>query len=384
MSVHADRGLVVFFSYRVSLATWAARGLLDREVELYRRLLPSVGPTAFVTYGNRDDERWADRLGGIRVLSNRWGLSAALMSVLAPVLYRREIARAAVLKTNQASGAWTAVLAKWLTGRPLVVRCGYVWSVNHARESGRAWRSRMVFWLERLAVRAADLVIVTSDAARDHLVRAHHVRPARVVVIPNHVDTDRFTPAVPAAREAGAVGFVGRLAPEKNVAALVHALAGLPGTRLVVAGDGPLRADLEDLAHRLGVKTEFLGAIPNAELPALLARVSVFALPSLYEWAPKSLLEAMAAGVPVVAADVPGIRDLVRHGETGWLTAPDAGALRAALERVLGDATLRARLADAARRHVVQHHSTERVVEQERRALAAVADGVLPARLDGV
>jgi glycosyltransferase involved in cell wall biosynthesis len=380
----AGRGLVVFFSYRVSLATWATRGLLDREVDIYRRLLPAVGPVTFVTYGGRDDERWAERLGGIRVLSNRWGLSAALMSLLAPVLYRREIARAAVLKTNQASGAWTAVLAKWLTGRPLVVRCGYVWSVNHARESRRAWRSRLVFRLERLAVRAADLVIVTSEAARDHLVRAHRLRAARVTVIPNHVDTERFKPGLSIAREPGAIGFVGRLAREKNVAALIHAMAGLPGSRLIVAGDGRLRAELENLAHRLGVKAEFLGAIPNTELPGLLARVSVFALPSLYEWAPKSLLEAMAAGVPVVAADVPGIRDVVRHGETGWLTATDAGALRASLERVLGDAALRGRLADAARRHVVQHHSTERVVEQERRALAAVANGTPPTRRGGV
>jgi glycosyltransferase involved in cell wall biosynthesis len=377
------RGLVVFFTYRLSLGSWAARGLLDREVELYRRLLPAVGPIAFVTYGGRDDAHWAERLGGIRVLPNRWGVSAALMSVLAPVLYRRELAAAAVLKTNQASGAWTAVLAKWLTGRPLVVRCGYVWSVNHARESGSAWRSQLVFWLERLAVRAADLVMVTSEAARAHLVGAHRLRADRVVVIPNHVDTERFAPGT-SAREPGVVGFVGRLAREKNVAALVHAMAGLPGARLIVAGDGPLRAGLEDLAHRLGVKAEFLGAIPNAELPALLARVSVFALPSLYEWAPKSLLEAMAAGVPVVAADVPGIREVVRHGETGWLTATDADALRVSLERVLGDATLRARLAGAARQHVVRRHSTERVVERERRALAAVADGALPPHLDGV
>ena len=377
------RGLVVFFTYRVSLSTWAARGLLEREVELYRRLLPAIGPITFVTYGGRDDARSAERLGGIRILPNRWGLSAALMSVLAPVLYRRELASAAVLKTNQASGAWTAVLAKWLTGRPLVVRCGYVWSVNHARESGSGWRSRLVFWLERLAVRAADLVMVTSEAARDHLISAHRLRADRVVVVPNHVDTERFVPGT-SVREPGVVGFVGRLAREKNVAALVHAMAGLPGARLIVAGDGPLRAGLEDLAHRLGVKAEFLGAIPNAELPALLARVSVFALPSLYEWAPKSLLEAMAAGVPVVAADVPGIREVVRHGETGWLTSTDADALRVSLERVLGDKTLRTRLAGAARQQVVRHHSTERVVERERRVLAAVADRALPPRLDGV
>ncbi|HJR05481.1 MAG TPA: glycosyltransferase, partial [Methylomirabilota bacterium] len=233
MTRAAGRGLVLFFTYRVSLATWAARGLLDREVELYRRLLPAVGPVTFVTYGGLDDRRLGAPLAGIRVLPNRWGLPASLMSLLAPLLYRREIGEAAVLKTNQASGAWTAVLAKWLTGRPLLVRCGYVWSVNHARESRSAWRSRLVFRLERAALRAADRVAVTSEAAREYLLAAHRLDPARVLVVPNHVDTERFAPGY-AVRETGLVGFVGRLAPEKNVESLVRAAAGVPGARLIV------------------------------------------------------------------------------------------------------------------------------------------------------
>jgi glycosyltransferase involved in cell wall biosynthesis len=375
MSRGAGRGLVLFFTYRVSLATWAARGLLDREVELYRRLQPAVGPVTFVTYGGTDDRALGAPLAGIRVLPNRWGLPAWLMSLLAPLLYRRELGEAAVLKTNQASGAWTAVLAKRLTGRPLLVRCGYVWSVNHARESRSRWRSRLVFRLERAALRAADRVAVTSATARDYLVAAHGLDPARVLVVPNHVDTERFTPGLPALREPGLVGFVGRLAPEKNVESLVRAAAAVPGARLIAAGDGPLRPALAELARGLGLAAEFPGAIPNARVPDLLRRLALFVLPSRYEWSPKSLLEAMAAGVPVLAADVPGIREVVRHGETGWLAPGETEGLRAGLAHLLGDAALRERLGEAGRRHVLRHHATERVVEQERALLAAMAGG---------
>ncbi len=375
MSGAAGRGLVLFFTYRVSLATWAARGLLDREVELYRRLRPAVGPVTFVTYGGPGDGGTDAALADIRVLPNRWGLPAALMSLLAPLLYRRELGAAAVLKTNQASGAWTAVLAKWLTGRPLLVRCGYVWSVNHARESRSAWRSRLVFALERAALRAADRVAVTSEAAREYLLRTHRLDPARVIVLPNHVDTDRFAPDPGVAREPGLVGFVGRLDPEKNVESLVRAAAGVPGARLIAAGEGALRTELAELARTLGLPADFPGAIPNARLPALLARLAVFALPSRYEWSPKSLLEAMAAGVPVLAADVPGIRDVVRHGETGWLVPGDPDSLREGLARLLGDAALRERLGAAGRRYVVLHHATERVVERETALVLAMATG---------
>jgi glycosyltransferase involved in cell wall biosynthesis len=375
MSRGAGRGLVLFFTYRVSLATWAARGLLDREVELYRRLQPAVGPVTFVTYGGSDDRALGAPLAGIRVLPNRWGLPAWLMSLLAPLLYRRELGEAAVLKTNQASGAWTAVLAKRLTGRPLLVRCGYVWSVNHARESRSRWRSRLVFRLERAALRAADRVAVTSATARDYLVAAHGLDPARVLVVPNHVDTERFTPGLPARREPGLVGFVGRLAPEKNVESLVRAAAAVPGARLIAAGDGPLRPALGALARELGLGAEFPGAIANAQVPELLRRLAVFVLPSRYEWSPKSLLEAMAAGVPVLAADVPGIREVVRHGETGWLVPGETEGLRVGLTHLLGDTALRERLGEAGRRHVLRHHATERVVEQERALLAAMAGG---------
>ena len=168
---------------------------------------------------------------------------------------------------------------------------------------------------------------------------------------------------------------MGRLAPEKNVESLVRAAVGVPGVRLLAAGDGPLRTELAELARTCGVAADFPGAIPNERLPTLLARLAVFALPSRYEWSPKSLLEAMAAGVPVLAADVPGIRDVVRHGETGWLVRGDPDGLREGLTHLLGDGSLRDRLGAAGRRHVMLHHATERVVERETDLILAMAAG---------
>jgi glycosyltransferase involved in cell wall biosynthesis len=356
--------VILFFTYGVSIGTWRERGILQRETEVYRRLLPRAGGVAFVTYGAAD-AAFESLLGGIRVLPRPPRLGIAAMSVLAPWIYRREIRAAAVLKTNQASGAWTAVIAKRLFGKPLIVRCGYPWSFSDARESRRGWRRLLVRRLERLAVRAADRVVVTSAGTGEYLVREHEIPVSRVRVVPNAIDVKLFSPDPGVPREPGLVVFVGRLAAEKNLASLVEAIAGVPGAWLRLVGDGPERAGLVERARRAGSRVELMGPVPNETLPRLLNQATAFALPSRYEGQPKALLEAMACALPVVAADVPGVRECVRHGETGWLCPPDADGFREAIAAVLADAALRERLGRAARADVERRHSVEAVAESE-------------------
>jgi len=366
-------GLTVFFTYGVSLATWAERGILDRETQVYRRLLPRVGGVTFVTYG-AGDHVFEPGLGGIRVLPRPPRLSAAFLSVLAPWVHRRELRAAGVLKTNQASGAWTAVLAKWLHGRPLIVRCGYPWSFNYERESRSPARRFVVRALERLAVRAADRVVVTSEATGNYLVARHGLDRGRLRVVPSAIDVDLFAPPAVDRREKGLVAFVGRLVPEKRLDVLVAAAAAVPGVRLLVVGAGPEGERLAGQAAAAGVPLERAGAVPNAELPGRLARAELFALPSAYEGQPKALLEAMACGLPVVGSDITGIREIVRHGETGWLAPPgDADGLAAALRVLSNDAALRERLGRAGRAEVRRRCALEAVVERELAVLAEVA-----------
>ena len=366
-------GVIVFFTYRVSLATWAERGVLEREIQVYRRLLPRVGGVTFLTYG-ADDSRFEPHLGGIGVLPRPPRLRPAVLSLLAPWVYRRHIRAAAVLKTNQASGAWTAVLAKCLYGTPLVVRCGFPWSFNYGRESPSVVRRLVVRLLERLAVRAADRVVVTSQPVADELVARHGVDRRRVRIVPNAIDVDRFAPGPPVQRDKGLIAFVGRLAPEKRLDVLVAAAASVPNARLLLVGDGPERERLVRQAATTGVPLELAGTVPNTGVPDQLARAEIFALPSAYEGQPKALLEAMACGLPVVGSDVAGIREIVEHGESGVLTpVGDIGALTAALRTLLNDPALRERLGLAGRAAVRRRYALDAVVEQEIAVLAEVA-----------
>jgi glycosyltransferase involved in cell wall biosynthesis len=142
-----------------------------------------------------------------------------------------------------------------------------------------------------------------------------------------------------------------RLVRWKGVEPLIRLLPALPDTRLVVVGDGALRAELEALAVQCGVadRLHITGYVPPAEVHAFLTQADAFVLNSTYEGLPHVVLEAMAACVPVIATDVGGTSEVVTHDRTGLLIPPkDDAALRAAVERLWSDPALGARLTGAA------------------------------------
>jgi glycosyltransferase involved in cell wall biosynthesis len=215
--------------------------------------------------------------------------------------------------------------------------------------AGRAW--------QRLGWLARPEVIYTSetDRARDGR------RPSHVVAL--GIDLDRFdgaTPALPAG-ERPLVGNVARLAPQKDHRTLVAAARLVPEADFVVAGDGPQRAVLEQLAA--GTRVRFLGA--RDDVPELLASFAVFAFPSLFEGLCLAVIEAQAAGVPVVATPVGGIRETVVDGETGLLVPTgDPPALAAAIRRLLEDRVAAEAMAAEAKRRVRERFSIERMVDE--------------------
>jgi glycosyltransferase involved in cell wall biosynthesis len=175
----------------------------------------------------------------------------------------------------------------------------------------------------------------------------------RSVVIRNAVDVaaaarsqhDRDTPRLIA---------VGRLKAPKDFLTLMRAFAELPegSFEALIVGDGPDRATVEAEIHSLGLDGRVRLAGERDDVPALLAASDVFVLSSRSEGLPLSVLEAMAAELPVVASDVGGLRELVVDGETGILVPPgDAEALAAALGRLVEDRDLRRRLGAAGRAH---------------------------------
>lgn len=365
--------LALVFTQGVSVSDWDRLGLLDREVLPYASLLRGGGASRVLwfTYGP-DDRRFAGRLAGVEVVPMPRAFDSKpgrlLYSLLMPWVKAAEFRSVDVVKTNQMKGSWTGVLAALAFGKRLVVRTGFTWS-RGLRRSPLDWLAPL---FERMAFRRAQLVLVTDPEQASYVSGRYRLPSDRVRVLPNFVDTSMFRPADGAAREDRLV-FVGRLSEEKNLENLVRALSGLGVGLDLYYGDDARRPLLEAAAKETGVDVRFLGRVANADLPAVLRRYSIFVLPSLYEGMPKSLLEAMACGLCVLATDVRGTRELVEHGRTGWLVGTTPAELRAGVTKLRGDAVLRGRLGAAAAEDARRRFSLDAVATLEKSLLEAVA-----------
>jgi len=164
------------------------------------------------------------------------------------------------------------------------------------------------------------------------------------------------------------VGSIGRLAKEKGYIYLIEALpmvlAKLPNVLLVLIGDGYLRDSLQQRAKQLHIDDKLLFVGQRDDAISLLKCMDLFVLPSLSESLPTAVLESMACGVPVVATDIPGIRELIQHRETGWLVPiADPSALADAIVALLRDPLLRKRLSVNARKWV-SNFSIDTIADQ--------------------
>lgn len=365
MSDHSHIRLVLFLTRSTPLATWHQVGIIEREAALYRRLRPHIGSLQIVTSGGPEELQYQDYLGDVEILYNRHGLSPNVYSLVAPLIHREALAAATIYKTNQLDGAWTAILAGKRYHKPVLVRAGYLWASTFAKSAGPSVKTRLARPLEHYALRHATGVILTTEVMKQQVMADSGVEADRITVIPNFVDTDRFRPDPTVTPIPGRICFVGRLDTEKNLAALLEAMTHLPGASLTLIGQGNHQAQLEAYARQHNLTVEFLGRVPNTELPALIQQAQVFILPSLYEGHPKSLIEAMACGAAVVGSDVQGINTVIDHERTGLLCTPDAAGIAAALRRLLDDEPLRACLGQAARAHAEQHFSLASIVDRE-------------------
>ncbi len=356
--------VALFLSRNTPLARWDRLGVLARETALYRHLGGQVA-YSLVTSGGIAEQTYAARLGEMQILANRWGLSANVYSLLAPWLHRAALRQVDLLKTNQLDGAWTAVLAAKLHHKPVIVRAGYLWAEHFVREQGSGAKAQLISALQTWMLRAATHLVVTTVAMEAHYVAQYRIPATKVTVIPNYVDTQQFAPDPFVQKENGRLIFIGRLNAVKNLDLLIKALTGIPEAHLLLIGQGEEQSRLAELAQRLGVAVTFAGQLPHEQLPAALNRAALFVLPSRFEGHPKALIEAMACGTAVLGTDVEGIRDVIRHGKTGWLCPPTVEGLRQAIQTLLADANLRRRLGENGRQFAVAHYSLDQVAQQE-------------------
>ena len=280
-----------------------------------------------------------------------WAAKGLARFAVALVRYPR-----AVLHVHTASRAsfWRKLVFITLAraaGWPYIVHLhGGGFARFHAEAAG--WQRRLI----ESALSHAACVITVSERWSAWI--RETVPAARVACVPNPA----LVRACRAVREPGLIAFVGRCEAAKGIFDLLEALrtncAWHPEARLECAGDGDLQA-VADHAEALGIRSRvnLRGWIDVEERSRLLARATVFVLPSHAEGLPVSLLEAMGAGCAVIASDAGGIPDAIVNGGNGLLVpAGDVAALAAALDHVLRDALLASRLGSAARATVTRNH----------------------------
>lgn len=277
------------------------------------------------------------------------------------------------------------------SGVPLVVYTAHGFYFHDAM---RPWMRRVHISLERWAQRRADFLFTQSAEDLETALCEAIAPRSRAMAIGNGVDLSLFDPqsvdseAVAAARrefglsegQGPVIVMIGRLVREKGYFEFLEAMGRLkesyPGVRALVIGDA-LATDHDDSANlirqragELGLGETVIFAGLRSDVPVLLALGDVYCLPSWREGMPRSIIEAMAAGLPVVATDIRGCREEVVDGQTGLLVPPrDAEALALALERLGGDSALRVTMGREGGRRARELYDEARVIERQMECL---------------
>jgi glycosyltransferase involved in cell wall biosynthesis len=220
--------------------------------------------------------------------------------------------------------------------------------------------------LQGYSYQFAHRVVANSSAAVDRLIE-EGVLDRKIAHIANGLDLDRYDTGARAARPRRVITTVANLRQGKGhdvlLKAAAHVIRRIPDVTFQIVGDGPQREELERLAStlRISAQVHFLGY--RDDVPALLQQSDVFAFPSFMEASPNAVLEAMAAGLPIVATRVGGIPEVIEHERTGLLVAPgDDRSLAAAIVREIERPVLAAQFGDAARQVVESRFSFVRMV----------------------
>ena len=280
-----------------------------------------------------------------------------------------------IVHTHSTKAGLLGRLAARLEGIP-AIHTAHAWSFSDGLP-----RRRKAFAIptEALAGRITRRFIVVSEADREIALRYRVARDAQVCIVHNGV-VDVAQRADPGQGEPPVIAMVARLAAPKDHDLLLRALAGVRAPfRLQLIGDGPDRGAIEAQCDALGLgeRVALLGV--RRDVPDLLAQVHLFALISRQEGFPLATLEAMRAGLPVIASDVGGAREAVAHEQTGLLIARgDEVGLRGALERLLSDPGLRRAMGRAGRQAFEERFTVE---QMNQRTLSVYTD---IARADGL
>jgi glycosyltransferase involved in cell wall biosynthesis len=284
-----------------------------------------------------------------------------------------------VVHAHTSKAGLLARFAAYITGTP-VVFTAHTWSFARGLPLLQQW---IAIPLEWIAAALGGKIITVSEANHERAEEMRIGRKTDLLTIWNGIPDVRAR-ANPGTHRVKRLIMVARFVPQKDHRLLLQALRGVRNAwSLALVGDGPCRKEIEDLAGDFGLddRIQFLG--DRSDIVGLLADADIFLLPSRWEGLPISILEAMRAGLPVIASDVGGVAEAVTDGTTGFLVASqDAEQLRGRLQQMIDSPELMARMGRNGRNRYEADFQVESMVKRTISVYEEAVGAALPVSMD--
>lgn len=375
------KGIALFFSYRLSLKTLHASGILSRESKIWEIFGKNFNRIYFITYGDNEETNLTHYFPKVDLLNNKWQLNPFIYTLFIPFLYRKELLGIDTYKVNQLSGALPAVISTILYRKKLIIRCGYQLSLFFKKQKESKIKILFALILEKISYFFAKRIIVTSPQDKEYIIIQHRIVSEKIVIIPNGIDTELFNILKDVKKEPGRILFVGRLIEQKNLFSLLEAVRDIKDAHLIIIGIGYLKDKLVKKVKEERINVTFIDSVNNNKLPIEYNKSEVFVLPSLFEGNPKVLLEAMACGTIVIGSNVVGINSIIKNRINGILCNPTSEKIRDSIVEVLNNRASFAHLANNARRDIEEIFGLYELLEKEIKSILQDEDSSYSASL---
>ena len=366
--------ITLFFTFDVSLKTWYDAGLLDRELIIYKGLVSSGHSVTFVTYGDESDYQYQNKLGKINIVpiydfvkKSKIKLLCYIKSLLIPFIIKNKIKETTIIKTNQMWGSWSAVIAKFLLRKPLLVRCGfehYYNLVSFNERSAKYYLWKVAVWfISIVSYKNADKILLTSKTAKKFVQNCFNIESKKIHVHYNIIDTELFKP-MDLIKHDNRLVFIGRLTKAKNLFSLLDAISNTK-YKLDIIGDGEFKASIKAYIDNNNIDAKMLGTFPNIDLPEIINKYQVLILPSYYEGNPKALLEAMACGIIVICSNIPSLAEIITNNKNGILSERDTVSITNNIISTMNNTIMNSNMGNEARQFILNNCEKNLLLSKE-------------------
>ncbi|MBU0707871.1 glycosyltransferase [Patescibacteria group bacterium] len=359
-----NKNLALFLTDGMSLHKWHEIGMLEREIAPYNYLADFFDHIYIFSYGGSEDLQYNNQLkNNVSVVIKKSTVSNSLYQLTLPFLYRKLLSKCQFYKTNQIYGSIPAIISKILFRKNiLVIRSGYIATLNAKLYKKTFYKRAMINMIEWLAYNLCNISFIPTKENADYLINRYGFLKKKLFTLNNSINIEIFKPIN--CEKKYDIGYVGRLNADKNLLNLLEAIKD-SGYKVCFIGRGEEKDSLEKYAQENSIDLEFIDKVNNYDLPKYYSAFKIYAFPSLHEGNPKTLLEAMACGLPIVGCDVIGVNNIIKDGKNGLLSRPDASNLKEKIVHLMSNQSLMNDLGQQARQFIKQNYDFSIIINKE-------------------